>query len=165
VMLVVHTGKNPERGVRGSSSQYAAVDVELTQERTAERSCTLTVTKAKDWEDGTVYTFRAVNVDLGGGESSLALEPVDAADAAVSIKPPAGKRERPLWDYAQTLGERFTEAALVADVTGILRKTNPKIRAANVRSTFKSMIGEYFIQHGEEYALRAPLIRDNADWL
>jgi hypothetical protein len=163
-MLVAHLGKDTSRGVRGSSSQYAAVDMELTQQRSGDY-CTIATTKVKDGPDDNVHTFKVVGVDLGGGESSLVLEPVEAADAAVSIKPPKGPTERAVWDHAQTLGERFTEEALVSGVIDTLRKTNAKVRATTVRRSVKAMIGEYFIQHGEEYALRAPLIRDNADWL
>jgi hypothetical protein len=170
VMCVAHLGKDESKGVRGSNSQYAAVDVELTQRRTGDY-CTLTTSKMKDSEDDIEHTFKVVPVQLGFNkhgepESSLVLEPVEAAEAAVSIKPPKGPTERALWDHAQTLGERFTEDALVNDATDILRKTtNPKALPKNVRRALKGMVGEYFIQHGEELALRVGLIRDNAGWL
>ncbi len=169
VMLVAHLGKDESKGVRGSNSQYAAVDVELTQTRSGDY-CTLTTSKMKDAEDGTEHTFKAVPVALGFNkhgepESSLVLEPVDAAELSDSIKPPKGATERALWDHAKTLGDRFTETALVSDVTDILRKSNPKTLPKNVRRALNAMIGDYFTQHGEELALRTPIVRDNDGWL
>src|SRR5207253_3524605 len=91
VMAVTHTGRDASKGARGSSSQYAAVDVELTQERTGDY-CTLRVSKMRDSEDDAKFMFKAVRVDLGLNqhgepESSLVLEPAEATAAAV----PGGK--------------------------------------------------------------------------
>src|SRR5262249_23312035 len=86
VMAVTHTGRDVTKGARGSSAQYAAVDVEITQERIGD-DCTLKLTKAKDSESDILLTFKPVKVELGFNthgepESSLVLEPVEATSEA-----------------------------------------------------------------------------------
>lgn len=164
-MAVTHTGRDVTKGARGSSSQYAAVDVELTQER-VDDFCTVRCTKQKDSEDGAALTFKVREVDLGRNKhgepvSSLVLEPVDSADAALAFKP-KGKLQTAVWDYVRKSSEsRFAKEALVADVA----KASGS-RADNVRRTIEEyLVGSLFASDGDDLTVLAGIVRDNAGWL
>jgi hypothetical protein len=79
VVLIHHTGKDANRGARGHSSFFAALDGAVYVERsTTGRSWS--VAKAKDGEDGLSYSFRLkhhlLGVDSDGDEiSSCTVEP------------------------------------------------------------------------------------------
>ena len=61
---ISHVGKDPSKGVRGSSSQFAAVDVEVLHERLGDVG-TAKITKLKDGPDGAQWTVRTKFVSLG----------------------------------------------------------------------------------------------------
>ena len=64
VLAVHHTGKDSDRGARGSSVLRAAADVELSVSRgTNERAAIISVTKMKDAEDGARVGVRMVSVE------------------------------------------------------------------------------------------------------
>lgn len=65
VVLVAHTGKNADRGMRGWSGVKGALDAEITVERSGEyRSAT--ITKLKDGEgEGSEFAFTLESVHLG----------------------------------------------------------------------------------------------------
>jgi len=64
LMLVHHLGKDDTRGARGHSSLFGAVDTELTVEEKGK----LKISKQKEGEDGTRFTFRLDQVDLGNDD-------------------------------------------------------------------------------------------------
>lgn len=74
VIFLHHTKKNTEFGVqyRGSSAIMGAMDTAMTLVR-SDRTCTLTITKQKDHDEGAPLTFTRVIVPLGGGEESCVL--------------------------------------------------------------------------------------------
>jgi hypothetical protein len=90
VLIVHHSGKAQDAGMRGSSALLAAVDAELhceklTQDGSSERMGRLKITKMKDGEDELTLGFR-MNVvavsDIDPSQTSLALEPVSDEEMA-----------------------------------------------------------------------------------
>ena len=57
VLLVAHTGKNKEKGIRGHSSLIAALDAAIEVKRAGDQRQWIN-TKAKDGQDGAVHAFR-----------------------------------------------------------------------------------------------------------
>jgi hypothetical protein len=87
---VHHSGKDVERGARGSSALKGAVDTEISIAKTDEYM-TLKIDKQKDGEDGLQLNFKAKQVlagrDIEDGdialeveETSIVLSPIDAVD-------------------------------------------------------------------------------------
>lgn len=77
VLLVHHSGKDRERGARGSSSLRAAVETEIEAKKTGETS-TLEATKQRDLEAGAIAQYRLLTVELGTDEDG---EPVTSCRA------------------------------------------------------------------------------------
>jgi hypothetical protein len=84
-MIIHHSGKDQEKGLRGHSSLLGAVDTELQIWRNeTQMSGTIRVSKQKDGEDGREIGFRMVAVDIGTLRQletvrSLAVEPDEGA--------------------------------------------------------------------------------------
>jgi hypothetical protein len=76
VIFLHHTKKNTEFGnvYRGSTAIIGAMDTALTLVR-SENTCTLTVTKQKDHDEGSPLRFRRVLVGAGNPEQSCVLVP------------------------------------------------------------------------------------------
>jgi RecA-family ATPase len=96
VLIVHHSGKAQDAGMRGSSALLAAVDAELhceklTPEGSSDRMGRIKITKMKDGEDDLVLGFR-MNVvalsDIDPSQTSLALEPMED-DELAGIKTPS----------------------------------------------------------------------------
>ena len=80
---ISHVGRDASKGVRGSSAQFAAVDVEVLHERDGDVG-TSRVTKLKSAQDGATWSVRTKYVSLGTGKAgndygSLVVEHVDDA--------------------------------------------------------------------------------------
>ena len=96
LLAVHHTGKDSERGMRGSSALFGAADTVLKVTRSDDRLAVL-VEKQKDDEGGQTYRLRTSKLELpprGGiaGRSSLVLlpdgePPPDATDKRQHIRP------------------------------------------------------------------------------
>lgn len=162
-MAVAHIGKNGD-GIRGSSAQYAAADVELTQERTGD-TCTLRVSKAKDSDGDAQYAFKIITIDLGRNahgepESSLVLEPIAPAVAASEFHPKT-KAETAIYDYVRKSGKTaFSLEALVSDLKDLC-----KMRKDNIRRAVLSLVGRLFTADGDTLRLCPALIVDPKGWL
>lgn len=169
VMAVSHTGRDIAKGARGSSSQYAAMDVELTQERTGDY-CTLRTTKEKDGEDGTAFTFKAVTVDLGVNahgepQSSLVLTPAEAADMpTLKIK---GRWENVIVDYVRASAEQLSQDDLAEEVhTEQKAKGMKPPRKDNLKRTVGTLIKSGILEEVDDgVRLRPGVVRDTAQWL
>ncbi len=176
VMAVAHTGRDVGKGARGSTSQYAAVDVEVTQERAGEY-CTLRVSKQKDDEDSAAFTFKAMRVELGFNrhgepESSLVLEPVDdAAQNPAGSERPKGKQETELFDILNTMAPTGTvdRDELLNAFEVKLKARGGKPRKGNLERVLQQLIGKRLaFTHGEDsVSLTSAVIRDNdpVSWL
>jgi hypothetical protein len=90
VLVVHHSGKAQDAGMRGSSALLAAVDAELhceklTPEGSSDRMGRIKITKMKDGEDELQLGFRMHVValsDIDPSQTSLALEPVSEDEIA-----------------------------------------------------------------------------------
>lgn len=98
VSLIAHVGNKDATRARGSSSQFAAVDVEILHERAGnDLSGTSTISKNKDSEDGGVFRVRMVPVELGVSKDgkpfgSLVVEHVPGI-IRQAVQRPAGKNQ------------------------------------------------------------------------
>jgi hypothetical protein len=91
VLLIHHTGKDANRGMRGHSSLHAALDCAIEVKRTGEHREWL-VAKSKDGEDGASHPFRLEKVLLGhdsdGDEITSCVVVPDQSAQAVGTKIP-----------------------------------------------------------------------------
>lgn len=97
VVLIHHTGKDGDRGMRGHSSLFAAMDavIEVKRDKANPERRGWSVAKSKDDEDGKSHSFQLVVVELGEdaeGEAirSCVIEPT----ASFMEQPELGDRER-----------------------------------------------------------------------
>ncbi len=103
VVLIHHSGKDLQRGLRGHSSLYAALDAAIEVSRDGEwRSWR--VEKTKDGQDGESHGFRlrietVGTDDYGDALTSCVVETVNDADRlAPTAKLPQGGNQRLAWD-------------------------------------------------------------------
>jgi hypothetical protein len=90
VLIVHHSGKNQDAGMRGSSALLAAVDCELhcekiSPEGSQERVGKLTLSKSKDSEDGLEIPYKMETValsDVDPSNNSLAVVPATVEELA-----------------------------------------------------------------------------------
>jgi hypothetical protein len=86
VLLVAHSGKSQDAGLRGSSAMLAALDTELLCEKVSEgsdRMGRLTLSKSKDSEDGITVPFKCEVVtlsDIDASNNSLVVVPCDESE-------------------------------------------------------------------------------------
>lgn len=98
VVVVHHTGKSVERGMRGSSALHGATDCEWEISADQEGSRTIRIAKMKDGEDGLSWMFRLPVVEVGNDEDG---DPVTTCICEVLSEPkhsdvsgePSGKRK------------------------------------------------------------------------
>jgi putative DNA primase/helicase len=98
VLLVHHTGKNAQAGLRGHSSLFAALDAAIEVSREGD-SRAWKVAKSKDGQDGNEQPFRLEVVELGedgDGESvtSCVIAPEEAPEHKTRCKLPKGGNQR-----------------------------------------------------------------------
>lgn len=162
-LLVSHTGLDETRA-RGSTSQKAACDVELQMLRKGD-NVALRVVKAKDGESGIELMFKSKVIDLGRNEfeepeSSLVLEPIEAAEAAVMFQP-NGKIEKAVFDYVRACGEESVSKQAVIDAAAEASGSRPYTVK---RAIENQLVGRLFVADGDELELRPGLIVTK-DWL
>lgn len=163
-MLVAHLGKNEQLGVRGSNSQYAAVDIELRQDR-QESTCTLRTEKNKDGRDDIQRVFNVVEVDLGTnargeGESSLVL--VESDKSIPSKGKVKGPHERAALDLLRAAPcQAMHEADLIK---ALVEKGG---RSDNIKKrTIPNLIGKRLAFHDGTYvSLNSSIVQGEGDWL
>lgn len=110
VILVAHTGKNAEKGLRGHSSLFAALDAAILVERTGETR-TWRIDKAKEGEDGATHGFKLESVVVGVDEFG---ENITSAVVVADHFSPAA--DKPLARSAQLALRTFHEAANAAGI-------------------------------------------------
>lgn len=98
VILIHHSGKNSEKGARGSSALRAAADAELEIVRSDEMRVA-SVTKIKDGQDGSEFGFRLQTVLVGEDEdgediTSCVVEHVAAETRRARTRQPKGTNEK-----------------------------------------------------------------------
>lgn len=104
VLFLHHTKKNTEFGIqyRGSSAIIGAMDTGMTLART-ENTCTLTITKQKDHDEGAPMRFRRVMVGMGSAADSCVLVQERGIDDRFSEE--AVERERQIDEHVAELLE------------------------------------------------------------
>jgi hypothetical protein len=101
-----HTGKDENRGERGSNARLADVDVQV--QVTGDTIKTATVKKANDQPEGTLTGFRLEPVEFGTDEDGDALRTFILAKEILD----GIQTERPLSDRQRLALEALTEATL-----------------------------------------------------
>lgn len=131
VLLVHHTGKDSNKGLRGHSSLIAALDcaIEVSRE---EDLRTWRVFKSKDGADGKGQRFKLQVVELGehdeDGElitSCVVMPEEEPGETVRRVKTPAGGNQRMVWD---ALGEMLRVAGVPQDAPSELPPGRPCIR-------------------------------------
>jgi len=79
VVIVHHVGKNQERGPRGNTALFGAVDAALLLRRKSGMSLELKTEKQKDGEEAPPLRLQLTEVELGDDASSCAVELSDGA--------------------------------------------------------------------------------------
>lgn len=122
VLGIHHTGKDTERGARGSNALLGGVDAEIKLERFEDR-LTVTVTKQKDDEEGEPIQLCVEKVDIGtplAPATSLVVVTNEAAQALAVGETLTAREERfkALADIAKVLGPngRMTTARVCAAI-------------------------------------------------
>lgn len=125
MMIVAHTGKDHERGIRGASVIEGWVDAIYRVKRCAEypEYVTLTTEKMKDAEESEPMCFEMRRIELADGESSLC--PTPAAPPASNKAQPQGgltRNRRAVLEIVRSAGPSGLapkEAAVRAKAKGI----------------------------------------------
>lgn len=114
-VIVHHSGKDSERGARGSSVLKGAVDAEYELTRNVDRLITLSTRKMKDAPEPAPQTFELVAVpiidDQGGPLSSAVMQRADTTGEAEPALPALGKNQQQLLavlvHYHREIAERL----------------------------------------------------------
>lgn len=102
VLLVHHTGKDENKGMRGHSSLFAAMDAVLFVSNAKEKGLSWGVAKSKDDATGAMHAFRLEQVVVGIDDEG---EDVTSC-VAVSVAPPFAQRgARKLGQHQRTARE------------------------------------------------------------
>jgi hypothetical protein len=124
VLIVHHSGKAQEAGLRGSSALLAALDCELLCEKispegAADRLGRLSLTKSKDSEDGIEIPYRAKVVglsDIDDSLTSLAIEPCSPDEIAALRKPPKERLGKDAMVALEALQQAIAEGGNVPPI-------------------------------------------------
>ncbi|SFN81145.1 AAA domain-containing protein [Cohaesibacter marisflavi] len=113
VLIVHHTGKDRDRGMRGATTLRDCSDTVIELEKAGDSDiCKATIDKQKDGEDGTTFRFKLSQVALGLDE--------DGDEITSCIVEPTGNSEgergdRPRLSGAAEIARRALNDALVDD--------------------------------------------------
>ena len=141
MVVIHHTGKDVERGARGSSAYFAAVDAEITVTGRVTGMVTTKTTKMKDDEDGLVTQLKGRIVELDDGPgigepvTSIVLVQLEAEEVAVlegdyeaiDATTPAGEYDRVV-AFLRNQGQQYTKNALL----GLMREHRMGIRSTRL---------------------------------
>jgi hypothetical protein len=124
VLIVHHSGKAQEAGLRGSSALLAALDCELLCEKISADGATdrlgrLSLTKSKDSEDGIEIPYRATVVglsDIDDSLTSLVIEPCAPEEIAAMRKPPKERIGKDAMVALQALQQAIAEGGSVPPI-------------------------------------------------
>jgi len=154
VTAISHTGLSDGTRIRGSSSQFAAVDVEVLHERLGDIG-TSTCTKLKDGPDGLVWSCKMKAIALSDKTDSLVVEHIDTPAAEKrTIKQLAGL-PKTIRDTLATLAPSGTYdyREFIAAVKAKIPKAEGKDRRSDdVRKALnRTLIPDgHMFMHGED---------------
>ena len=126
VLTVHHTGKDDNRGPRGSSSLFATCDAILKVNKT-EAIREIVKEKVRDGEEGPLFSYRLKQVSLGKDEdgdevTTCIVEATDSSGKAAPVRPPPesqrGRALGPPLAFASSIRARvkairFLEASIL----------------------------------------------------
>lgn len=120
VAIIGHTGKDAERGARGSNALLG--DVDMMVEISGDDIRRATVTGANDRDTGLVTAFRIERYVLGHDEdgdeiTTRIIDPELISDDELSTAGPSGKAERPLPRHLEAFREAWRDSC-DSSVTG-----------------------------------------------
>jgi AAA domain len=101
VAIIGHTGKDVQKGARGSNAILGDVDVMV--EISGDIVRTATVTKANDMPEGPLFSFKSENHDFGVDEDGDAITVNVVSDDMVSVQSAPNAREPKLTPNQQTM--------------------------------------------------------------
>jgi len=167
VLLVHHTGKNVQNGMRGHSSLSAALDAAIEVARVGD-SREWKLAKSKDGRDGAVHAFRLDVIDLGEDEdgepvTSCVVRPAVDAPTLARAKPPTGGNQKIVYDAIGPLlrdssqlgrgGAPATRPCITVDeaIAGIKDRlaVEQKRRAERVRQAITGLIASQVLGSNE----------------
>jgi hypothetical protein len=106
IALACHPGKDPSRGIRGSSSALGDFDIEVTI--TSDGAIrTATITKNNDGGEGPLASFKPLVHRFGVDEDG---EPIEVCLADPLDQPQEPERTKPATKKLSPLGQKFLEA-------------------------------------------------------
>lgn len=170
VLMVHHSGKDANRGARGHSSLFAALDAAIEVTRTDSRR-EWKLAKAKDGEDGRAHPFRLEVVEVGEDEdgdavTSCVVREDDQAAAGISRKRyPSGDVQRIVFDAICELlkrPEHFGKAGAPStrpciELDSAVARTRDKLtcdsdqRAYRARRAITSLVANGFLACSDDW--------------
>ena len=86
VLLITHTGKDKNKGIRGSSALFAGVDTVLNVDRQIDSlNVRMKVTKQKDGEDGAIFNFTMEKANVIAPSTGEIIPTLRAASSASTL--------------------------------------------------------------------------------
>ena len=151
VLIVHHTGKNTNQGLRGHSSLKAALDANIEVKDGEKRSWLLE--KSKDGEDGKSFGFRLEVQRLGadGDGDPITSCTVERDHSAIFTKPePSGSKQKVAFKVikqvlANSTDKRMTVEAAVSEVANSLINTLSNKRNHSARQLLGSLMAGGFL--------------------
>ena len=135
VLLVHHSGKDEERGARGSSALRAAMDTELEISRAADDLCMARVTKQRDGDDSAVVCFRLASV------LSTASAVVEHVARPAKVRKQRTSAEQALvLQQLQELAPTYPEGVQMNVLKVAISSVRPDMKASNIERSITRAI-------------------------
>lgn len=174
VILVHHTGKNEERGMRGSSALYAGADFVL-EISAAGRDHTMIVDKLKDGERGAEFPFTLPSVEVGQTPRGKVITSCYVRESDKSLSQAKKNGRKPLTSQAQIfifdvfrdalgMSESMTETELVEAVKAKQRAAdNAPSQSQSIKGSIaKMIISGHLLKENEDLSLPHSLIQPHS---
>jgi len=151
VLIIHHTGKNTNQGLRGHSSLKAALDANIEVKDGEKRSWLLE--KSKDGEDGKSFGFRLEVQGLGvdGDGDPITSCTVERDHSAIFVKPePSGSKQKVAFKavkqvLANSTDKRMSVEAAVSEIANSLITTPTNKRNNSARQLLGSLMAGGFL--------------------
>ncbi len=168
VLLVHHTGKDQNKGLRGHSSLHAALDAEIVVKVDKNKIRTWGVGKLKDEKDFESFGFRleqrVIGTDEDGEpETSCTVEPEDLTKKPQVLMGPKGSQQKPAYAALKNLienspirgkgGAMFFDNCVsldqaTAEIAGTLSTVERGKRTNRARAIIDALISKGFVVSG-----------------
>lgn len=141
--LVGHTGKDVERGARGSNALYGDVDLLVTISGDSVK--TATVVKANDIPEGPLFSFRSKVFEFGKDEDGdpITVNIVDPVDVEVAQSVSPSK-----WSKGLRLVKDCIDEAMADSGSDYHIANGPTVRAVNVQDA-RAIHAKRYVSNGD----------------